>query len=145
MISLVAVLRSSASFVSLTAAVLDRDHRMVGERLQQTDLLVVNGPAARRVMAIPPIASPSRNHGHGQQAAVPAFAHFPAEFGGVRRIGLEVGDPGRFSLSIALPTAPSPVSFVGKRFLSAASPDFVVAVNAARCSMSSMRRTTVAE
>jgi hypothetical protein len=86
--------------------VLDRDHRLVGEGLQQADLLT--GEPARDAagdgdstdrFAVP-------NHGHGQQAAVPAFAHFPAELGGVRRIGLEVGDPGWLSAQHRLADRP---------------------------------------
>ena len=45
------------------ARVLDRDHRLVGEGLQQRDLVSANGRGSARATPIVPMAAPSRISG----------------------------------------------------------------------------------
>jgi hypothetical protein len=43
--------------------VLNRDHRLVGESVEQRHFLVIKGSAARRTTEMPPIAWSSRRRG----------------------------------------------------------------------------------
>ena len=53
--------------------VADGDHRLVGEGLQQSDLLVGEGCTSARRKTIAPMASPSRRKGHAQYGAMPCW------------------------------------------------------------------------
>ena len=49
--------------------VLDGDHGLIGEGLQQLDLLAANGPGSLRDTVITPIGWPSLQHGYLQRGS----------------------------------------------------------------------------
>ncbi len=84
--------------------VLDGDHRLVGEGLEQRDLLVGERPDFRAANAIAPIGVPSRSNG------VPSNVRYPRSDGrrlsgnSVQQLCLEVMNVDRFAIDKARPT-----------------------------------------